>query len=305
MRLPTRQQKLFKCHWFNSSFIVLPHIMTYSSRESVNFLKFRLNGLVSASSGTSNLSYNCIILHEPSCNCHFLLFYSRQTWIACHLSLGGLLAMLKILWGKLHSIQAVSLSWIFFAQCGSLGAASLMTASGDGCYFCTDEHHNSTEKMWSTYLQLQSCIFNSILLVPYNNIVSHTALGIPIKNPVDDITGSNACQSTITKKWNKNISLRIFTESKFWIWMQVFTLTVSVAIVHSVREQKTSVLCAWNWRNTDQGWGRGKGSCACSEKSEELEEIFSEIILQVSWGESKEKSQFVMSNPRSQKGFTV
>lgn len=167
-------------------------------------------------------------------------------------------------------------------------------------------HRWASQLNWENVINIPTtAVFNSILLVPYNNIVSHTALGIPIKNPVDDITGSNACQSTITKKWNKNISLRIFTESKFWIWMQVFTLTVSVAIVHSVREQKTSVLCAWNWRNTDQGWGRGKGSCACSEKSEELEEIFSEIILQVSWGESKEKSQFVMSNPRSQKGFTV
>lgn len=49
-------------------------------------------------------------------------------------------------------------------------------------------------------------------------------------------------------------------------------------------------------------WGP---SCAFSEKSEELEKICSEMTFQVSWGESKEKSQFVVSNPRSQKDFTV
>lgn len=118
-------------------------------------------------------SYNAACLHLP----FVALFHSWQTWIACRLPLGGLLTMLKLLWGKLWSRQAKSLSWIFFAQCDSLGAASLVTVAGDGCYFCTAECDSSAEKMWPTYLQLQSCVFNSILLVP-QNIISPDSLGL-------------------------------------------------------------------------------------------------------------------------------
>lgn len=121
--------------------------------------------------------------------------------------------------------------------------------------------------------------------MPQNNIVSHTALRIRIKNPVDEITVSNACQSNHLKKKKK---------SKYFIENihreQILDLNTGFHSSHMCshctlsKGAENPLYSVYEMEETQpkvQGvsWGP---SCAFSEKSEELEKICSEMTFQVS-----------------------